>query len=177
MKAISLWQPWASAMALGLKRIETRHWSTNVRGPVAIHAAKRWTGEEREFAQDMVERYQVTELLSPPLGAIVAVGFLFSVHRTDQLLDLASAQEQDWGNYGPERFGWRFRDIVRLAEPIPFKGAQGFFDVPDEVLAGAPMPPELLPVVKAAPPPPRQRDMFREPDPPEDDTQRNDVAP
>ena len=26
MKAISLWQPWASAIALGAKRIETRSW-------------------------------------------------------------------------------------------------------------------------------------------------------
>lgn len=41
MKAISLWQPWASAIALGAKRIETRHWSTRYRGPLAIHAAKR----------------------------------------------------------------------------------------------------------------------------------------
>ncbi len=26
MKAISLWQPWASLMADGRKKIETRHW-------------------------------------------------------------------------------------------------------------------------------------------------------
>lgn len=41
MKAISLWQPWASAISLGAKRIETRSWSTSYRGPIAIHAAKR----------------------------------------------------------------------------------------------------------------------------------------
>ena len=41
MRAISLWQPWASVVALGSKRIETRHWSTGHRGPLAIHAAKR----------------------------------------------------------------------------------------------------------------------------------------
>jgi hypothetical protein len=40
IKAISLWQPWASLMALGLKRHETRHWPTAYRGPIAIHAAK-----------------------------------------------------------------------------------------------------------------------------------------
>ena len=49
MKALSLWQPWASAIALGHKRIEPRHWTTSYRGLIAIHAAKRWTADEREF--------------------------------------------------------------------------------------------------------------------------------
>src|SRR5437868_804524 len=43
VKALSLWQRWASAMALGWKRIETRHWSLSYRGLLAIHAAKRWS--------------------------------------------------------------------------------------------------------------------------------------
>lgn len=46
MKALTLWQPWASLIALGIKRIETRSWSTNYRGPLAIHAAKRPPGVE-----------------------------------------------------------------------------------------------------------------------------------
>lgn len=41
MRAISLWQPWASAIAIGSKLIETRHWATDYRGPIAIHAARR----------------------------------------------------------------------------------------------------------------------------------------
>src|SRR5574343_1234835 len=40
MKAITLHQPWATLVAIGAKRIETRSWSTNYRGPIAIHAAK-----------------------------------------------------------------------------------------------------------------------------------------
>lgn len=31
--AISLWQPWATLMAIGAKTIETRSWSTRHRGP------------------------------------------------------------------------------------------------------------------------------------------------
>ncbi|MBP0020973.1 MAG: ASCH domain-containing protein, partial [Cyanobacteria bacterium SBLK] len=31
-KAISLWQPWASLIAMGRKKFETRHWSTDYRG-------------------------------------------------------------------------------------------------------------------------------------------------
>jgi hypothetical protein len=41
MKAISLWQPWATLVAIGAKTIETRGWSTSYRGPIAIHAAKK----------------------------------------------------------------------------------------------------------------------------------------
>jgi len=40
MKAITLTQPWATLVAIGAKRIETRSWSTSYRGPLAIHAAK-----------------------------------------------------------------------------------------------------------------------------------------
>lgn len=38
MKALTIRQPWASLIALGVKTIETRSWRTNYRGPIAIHA-------------------------------------------------------------------------------------------------------------------------------------------
>ncbi len=41
MKAITIWQPWASLLAIGAKRYETRGWATKYRGPIAIHAAKK----------------------------------------------------------------------------------------------------------------------------------------
>ena len=41
MKALTLWQPWATLVARGVKTIETRGWSTAYRGPLLIHAAKR----------------------------------------------------------------------------------------------------------------------------------------
>jgi hypothetical protein len=39
VKAITLHQPWASLVAIGAKRIETRSWSTDYRGPLAIHSS------------------------------------------------------------------------------------------------------------------------------------------
>ena len=48
MKAITLRQPWASLVALGVKAIETRSWSTRYRGPLAIHAAARQPIERGE---------------------------------------------------------------------------------------------------------------------------------
>jgi len=48
MKALSLWQPWATLVAMEEKRIETRCWKTDYRGELAIHATMKrppkWLG-------------------------------------------------------------------------------------------------------------------------------------
>lgn len=41
MKAISLWQPWASLVAFGEKKVETRCWTTKYRGSIAIASTKQ----------------------------------------------------------------------------------------------------------------------------------------
>ncbi len=40
-RALTLHQPWASLVALGVKTIETRSWATKYRGPLLIHAGVR----------------------------------------------------------------------------------------------------------------------------------------
>ena len=40
MKALTLTQPWATLVAIGAKKIETRSWRTDYRGPIAIHAGQ-----------------------------------------------------------------------------------------------------------------------------------------
>jgi hypothetical protein len=40
-RCLSLYQPWASLVALNIKTIETRSWATKYRGRLAVHAAKR----------------------------------------------------------------------------------------------------------------------------------------
>jgi hypothetical protein len=122
-------------MALGLKSIETRHWWTSHRGNLAIHAAKRWTAEEREFAALMGLPGEL------PLGAIVAVGQLVKIDRTEILRPTLSEQEERWGNYADGRFGWIFANIQALPEPAPFRGAQGLFDVPNSLLGDLAPPP------------------------------------
>src|ERR1700689_5364039 len=49
MKALTLTQPWASLVAVGAKRIETRSWRTPYRGPLAIHAAKTFPKDARQY--------------------------------------------------------------------------------------------------------------------------------
>jgi hypothetical protein len=151
MKAISLWQPWASAIAAGIKTMETRHWTTNYRGPLAIHAAKRWTNEELYFWQKHVANPENVEdrdafrkigILSSkdlPRGAIVATCDLCGVISTDDDPNITapahvcSSTELTWGNYSSGRFAWLLSNINLLKQPIPCIGRQGFFDwKPDE---------------------------------------------
>lgn len=50
MKLVTLHEPWATLAALGLKQIETRGWSADYRGELAIHAAKRKPRKEEILA-------------------------------------------------------------------------------------------------------------------------------
>ncbi len=160
LRCLSLHQPWASAMAEGLKAIETRSWATRYRGWVAIHAAKKeaalhyfgWLEEHHGEPEPLLEPFphqtDITEsglvktIHDLPLGAVVAVCRLADVVTTDHVGELpgwlnagpwVSAQEADWGDYSPGRYAWLF-DIGRtLPEPIPARGRQGLWK-PDENL-------------------------------------------
>lgn len=137
MKCISLWQPWASLVVLGAKRIETRHWSTNYRGPLLIHAAKRKT------ELYMVEFANFAAALEPlkgniPLGAILGTVDLIDCRGTESFSDeelyecrngIIGWSEAQFGNFSEGRFGWVMANPKMFAEPIPYKGQQGFFEV------------------------------------------------
>lgn len=132
MIAISVWQPHATAVALHLKKIETRGWSTRHRGLIAIHAAARWTKQQKDFAATERALGRLPDKL--PLGAIVAIAEVVDVKTTIELVTQISAIERLYGNYEPGRFGWMLEHIRPLPEPIPYKGSQGFFHVPDELI-------------------------------------------
>lgn len=143
MKAISLWQPWATLMAVGAKRNETRSWPTLHRGRLAIHAAKKWNRElsamcgTEPFRSVLVRQedghlWLAEALRAMPFGAIVAVVTLTDCVRISPD-NYPGGDERHFGDYTAGRFMWQTRDLARLAQPIPFRGAQGFFDVPDDL--------------------------------------------
>jgi hypothetical protein len=45
-----------------------------------------------------------------------------------------SERERAFGDFGPGRFAWLCSNPVLFATPIPYRGAQGLFDVPDTVV-------------------------------------------
>lgn len=57
MMAISLWQPWASLIACGVKPFETRDWAPPaelIGQTIAIHAAKKVDRDAARFAEDIM---------------------------------------------------------------------------------------------------------------------------
>lgn len=152
MKAITLTQPWATLVAIGAKKIETRSWNTKYRGPLAIHAAKgfpKWaqhicfTPPFRDHLNDYIslnETYLGEHKL--PLGAVIATCELISTHRIDEYDWIpgkrgweigkyfweASFQERSFGDYAPGRYMWFLENIVALPEPIPVKGALSIWE-------------------------------------------------
>lgn len=85
MKAITLTQPWATLVAIGAKKIETRVWRTDYRGPLAIHAAKGWEPSIRADARRnhqiavAMERAGLTNWDFLPRGCVVCTVRLVAV--------------------------------------------------------------------------------------------------
>lgn len=139
MKGLTLTQPWASLVALGHKSVETRSWTTQYRGLVAIHAAKGFPSEAMYFTL----RPEVANLLAVagmnvlgdlPRGVIVAVARLTRVDRTQAMRDI-SEQERTFGDYTPGRYAWMLADVIALPEPVPCRGALSLWALPPEVEA------------------------------------------
>lgn len=160
VKCISLWQPWASLIAIGAKRVETRSWETKYRGPLAIHAASSWTRYMREkcFEPEFLRALRINqggeddamiERITAARGHIVATCRLAAIFPTPEEPKLpnvaftlraksgetheVSKIERAFGNYLPGRFAWVLEDIKPLARPVRLKGKQRLFEVPDEL--------------------------------------------
>lgn len=132
MKAISLWEPWATAMALNLKRNETRSWSTNYRGDLAICAAKRpMTGDERYIWDEFIQPCFPNELVQ--YGCVLCIVNVIDCLKTESIIEKVSAAEYDLGNYESGRFAWVTDNCRRLIKPVPIKGTQGFFNLPPDI--------------------------------------------
>lgn len=156
MKILTLWQPWASLIALGLKEYETRSWGTSYRGELAIHAAKRkmdmdakltWSNAislAQEAGKD-VSRLPYLEDI--PLGEIVAVVNLTDClrmvdnpslkSRSTILIEDQSYLELEVGFWTLEegdRYAWKLENIRPLHSPIPYKGSQGLKDIDPDYL-------------------------------------------
>jgi hypothetical protein len=139
VKALTLTQPWATLVALGIKRVETRSWSTAYRGPLLIHAAKGWTRDDRDVAS-VLQREGVLPVrpgstawaLQPyALGAIIARCRLVDVVPTAALWEELSPLERELGDYRERRYAWRLADVEQLPRPIPWRGALGLWNGPD----------------------------------------------
>ncbi len=122
MKALTLHQPWASLMAAGIKTIETRHWATNYRGRLAIHAGKKVCFDD-ELLQLL--KCEDTDLL--PRGAVLCIVELQFIQNTEFVKGLSNS-EYLCGDFSDGRFAWRTKLLRVFDVPIPAIGHQGLWN-------------------------------------------------
>lgn len=133
MKALSLTQPWATAITLGIKTMETRSWCTNYRGPLAIHASKAFPGWAKDFAETEHTLGRLPARL--PLGAIVAMADLIDVLWTGEVVHDITAVERLYGDYSPGRCAWKLENVRALTTPVSCRGYQGLWTPPPSIVA------------------------------------------
>ena len=144
MKALTIWQPWASLIIEGLKPREFRSWAApkSVVGQrIVIHAAKRpmKSGEIRDILDYVGSRHGILDGIQPAAGDL-----LERVWRRETDLPMSAGlgtatlgaprvpthRLPALGDPEPHRpiSAWPLLDIQKWPEPIPAKGAQGFWE-------------------------------------------------
>ena len=133
MKALTLTQPWSTLVALGVKNIETRSWSTPYRGRLAIHAAKGVPPDarlicRREPFKRVLMAAGIESLADLPLGVLLATVLLVDCVPTGKVRSQLSSEEYAFGDYSAGRWAWLLDDVQPLSEPVPACGALGLWD-------------------------------------------------
>ena len=118
IKAISIHQPWADWVVRGIKQFETRPWKTNIRGVVAIHAAKKKT---KFWCEGM------------PLGAIIGTVEIVDCVPVEMIRRQLSQEERSRGDFSNGRYAWRLENARILKRPIALRGWQGFWNLSDSM--------------------------------------------
>lgn len=150
MKALTIWQPWASLVIVGAKPYEFRRWPAPrfLRGQrIAIHAASRpirleevneilgriTEGEsalKEDLARPMLERLAAMPKKQAKVGltlsAVLGTAILGEPVRCTELF----AGTIDPDDIDPDMWAWPMNDIRQFKPPIDYRGAQGFWDFP-----------------------------------------------
>lgn len=139
MRALTIYEPWATAIACNFKHVENRGWKpqTGLLRPgqdFAIHSSKR--------IPDLLDVEEVIELAcltGPTLDAFIermehGLGHVVAVARycdaTAKVGDLSPADRQ-WF-IGP--VAWRLDRVRPLTTPVAVRGQQGLWELPIDVL-------------------------------------------
>lgn len=139
LKALSIRQPWATAIACGLKTTETRSWRSNYYGQIAICASATQSGDDEEshdWYQGMIDHYRnlmPSSYYSLPFGVCVAVAQIAAYKPSKTFL--TGSVDFDLGNFEAGRWGWVLENVRQVPVPVPVKGQLGLFCLPDSTSA------------------------------------------
>lgn len=146
MKALSLWQPWAS-LWLRVKKHETRDWQLHHRGWLLVHATKRIEHDlDSDLANICDSEFGGHWGMDLPRGALIGAVNIVDCRATRVVFpkgrpDLTDPQDvwDDFhcGNFGHGRYAIERSDVKVFREPIPYRGMQAPFEVPHHVVCDA----------------------------------------
>lgn len=153
-RAISLWQPYAQAVTLGIKPYETRGWDTDYRGPLAIHASKkpfRYRDYPMDYYQEACTRLSKAGCPQYALdyGKVLCIVDLVDCIPVAKLRGRIGPAEfwgdfRDTGDDGKPRFAFKLENVRPI---VPYKrpaviGRQKWFsvDLDQNVLLGSQAP-------------------------------------
>jgi hypothetical protein len=142
VKALSVRAPWWWAILHG-KPVENRDWYTNFRGTVWLHASKAWKiGEISDDWDDIKIMAIRDKIVMPfPSGTDESMKFAEGMRSAGGCI-VGSVEIIDCVTEHPSaffvgKFGFVLRNPMPLANPVPLKGALGFFEVPDGLISDA----------------------------------------
>jgi hypothetical protein len=129
-KVVSLFQPYAQLVVMGVKLIETRTWATKYRGEILIHASQGFhRGLMRLVGEHPFRNYIKLMAHELPTGKIIGKVNLVDVQTTEKLKAIGlTPDERAFGDYTDGRFGWLLKDAVMFEKPIPAKGMLGIWN-------------------------------------------------
>ena len=132
LKAISLRQPWASLIPLGLKHYETRSWKTNYRGKLLICSTLNNPKHYREYLKikDELQLPTWDETNFPHGQAHALCELVDCIEMTPEFIAQQSQTEILCGDWQVGRYAWKLENIQPITEPFAVKGKQGLFNIP-----------------------------------------------
>lgn len=135
IKCLSVRAPWWWWIVYGGKDIENRDWSTDYRGPVAIHASKWWTNvgfqDDWDSALDMAGDTSPLRHLSEKWTArrIKDLG-----GHIVGIVDIVGCVRQSASRWFAGKYGFVLANPRPLPSTVPVKGKLGFFNIPRSLL-------------------------------------------
>lgn len=174
MKALTIWQPWASLIIAGAKPFEFRGWrfpSSMIGQRIVIHAGARPV--RRGECEDLIVRLNgakawTTGLHAEKAMSILGIGMTMAIRKLPgglfdddgpafdplpisaglgtvvlgkpingwETAKVFGGEVNDSDRKEHTNWGWPMLDIERWPEPIPMRGAQGFWEWPTPEGAG-----------------------------------------
>ncbi len=163
MKAITVWQPWASLIMVGAKPFEFRPKSflayvspPRIGERIVIHAGARpikpaevedllsrlddpdnTTGLEPALARKLLERCRAAaKYQALPLGAGLGTAIIGKPRNAGHIFRMPVADsDRAAEDLSAFNWAWPLSDVKPFDAPIPMRGAQGFWNWPEKIAA------------------------------------------